>query len=118
MDGTEPRHEPSDVSVGAVLAAGVALLVAAVVIQGALWFHFQSLAARESASDRPPSPLAAALPERPPEPRLQTAALADLRQVHAAEDAVLGGYGWVDRKAGVVRIPIQRAKELFAGRPR
>jgi hypothetical protein len=27
----------------------------------------------------------------------------------------LGGYAWVDRRAGIVRIPIERAMELVAG---
>ncbi|HVU24440.1 MAG TPA: hypothetical protein VHE13_09975 [Opitutus sp.] len=35
--------------------------------------------------------------------------LADLRAKHAAE---LAGYGWVDQKAGVVQLPIDRAMEL------
>jgi hypothetical protein len=32
----------------------------------------------------------------------------------AARKERLGSYGWVDRKAGVVRIPIERAMELTA----
>jgi hypothetical protein len=30
-----------------------------------------------------------------------------------AERAMLGRYGWVDRQAGLVRIPIERAMELY-----
>src|SRR5690348_5823915 len=33
--------------------------------------------------------------------------------LRAAEDEALGRYAWVDRKAGVVRIPIERAMELL-----
>jgi hypothetical protein len=31
--------------------------------------------------------------------------------------AHLGGYGWVDRRSGIVRIPIDRAMDLVAGAP-
>lgn len=39
------------------------------------------------------------------------ATLADLKKDQAKE---LDSYGWVDQKAGVVRLPIQRAMELTA----
>ena len=32
------------------------------------------------------------------------------------EDELLGSYGWVDRNAGVVRIPIDQAKRLLLER--
>ena len=47
---------------------------------------------------------------------MQTDPLQELQTLHAEEDAVLNSYGWVDRKAGVVRIPVQRAIELLAQR--
>jgi DNA-binding GntR family transcriptional regulator len=34
----------------------------------------------------------------------------------AAETAILHSYGWVDRDAGIVRIPIERAIEILAER--
>ena len=44
-----------------------------------------------------------------------------LRNLRAAEQVKLGSYQWVDRKAGVVRIPVDRAMELtlaeWAARP-
>ena len=50
----------------------------------------------------------------PPPPSARTQApLAELR---AAEDAVLYSYGWVDRAAGIVRIPIDRAMEVLVQR--
>ena len=72
------------------------------------------LARRAAEHDRPQSPIAAVAPETPPEPRLQTAPAKDLAALRAEEDTVLGSYGWVDRGAGVVRIPIERAKKLVA----
>ena len=35
-----------------------------------------------------------------------------LRQLHAREAEMLQGYAWVDRNAGAVRIPIERAMDL------
>jgi hypothetical protein len=34
----------------------------------------------------------------------------------SAKEDVLGGYGWVDRKSGVVRIPVDRAMDLYLDR--
>jgi hypothetical protein len=52
----------------------------------------------------------------PPEPRLQTNPREDLRDLRAKEDAILESYGWVDRNAGVVRIPIDEAMKLTVQR--
>jgi len=48
----------------------------------------------------------------PPEPRLQTNPRQDLSDLRAREDQTLSSYGWVDRNAGVVRIPIDQAIKL------
>ena len=45
----------------------------------------------------------------PPEPRIQANPAADMQLLRQREDAVLTTYGWVDRQAGVVRIPIDVA---------
>jgi len=54
--------------------------------------------------------------EVPPEPRLEPHPAEQLKALRQHEDEVLGTYGWVDRKAGVVRIPIDRAMDLMAQR--
>jgi hypothetical protein len=38
-----------------------------------------------------------------------------LKQLRETEARQTAGYGWVDQKAGVVRLPIERAMELTAG---
>ena len=50
----------------------------------------------------------------PPPPR--TRVHEPLDELRAAEDAVLHSYGWVDRAAGIVRMPIDRAMEVLAKR--
>jgi len=118
-DGTslEAGHEKSDVSIGAIVKFGIGLAVAAAVIHVALWGLFELLEAREAKRDAPLPPLAAAgLRRTPPEPRLEPDALLPRRRMVAEEDAALTTYGWVDREAGIVRIPIERAMELLAER--
>jgi hypothetical protein len=53
--------------------------------------------------------------EMPP-PYLQTREPLGLERFRAGEDAILNNYGWVDKNNGVVRIPIERAKELLLER--
>ena len=48
------------------------------------------------------------------EPVLQIDPVADLKAYEAQEEALLHSYGWVDKGAGVARIPIDRAIELIA----
>lgn len=47
-------------------------------------------------------------------PTLQPSPLAQLHALRAHEAELLDSYGWVDKSAGVVRIPIERAIELVA----
>jgi hypothetical protein len=65
----------------------------------------------------PQYPLALAQEKRvPPEPRLQTDPRQDLADLRAKEDETLNSYGWVDRNAGVVHIPIDEAIKLTLAR--
>jgi hypothetical protein len=94
------------------LLAGLlaALLVVALLMKG-LYDHFAALENRRQPA---PSTLAGTPSNVPPEPRLQSTPFEDLRRMRAAEDAALSSYGWVDKKAGIVRIPIDRALDLAA----
>jgi len=51
-----------------------------------------------------------------PQPRLLTKPGASLAELRAAEDADLNSYGWMDRNAGIARIPIDRAMQLLLAR--
>jgi|SRR5712692_2793692 len=110
-------HETSDVNIRAILGFGIGLLVAGVLVHVMVLLLFKFFAASESRHVRPEFPLAAGQENRlPPEPRLQTNPRQDLRDLRAREDAILGSYGWVDRNAGVVRIPIERAMQVTVQR--
>ena len=118
-DGTsvEPGHETSDVSIGAIVKFGIGLAVAALLIHVVMWGLFRVMDAREGKRDRPIPPLvAAALRRTPPEPRLERDALSPRRRMQVEEDTALTTYGWVDRDAGIVRIPIERAMEILVER--
>ena len=52
----------------------------------------------------------------PPPPRLQVYAARHWKDFQAAERARLSTYGWMDRSAGVVHVPIDRAMDLIAVR--
>jgi hypothetical protein len=49
-------------------------------------------------------------------PRLEVDPSEALRSRREREKELLTSYGWVDRERGVVRIPIERAKELLVER--
>ena len=110
----EHGHEGRDVSVRTILLLGAGLVGLAAVIQVVLFFQMGALWRARQKELPPPVPVATALPTAPPEPRLQTSPALDLKTLRDAEDTHLHGYAWVDRKAGVVRIPIERAMELVA----
>ena len=52
----------------------------------------------------------------PPLPRLQVEPVQDLAQIRAQQADTLNAYGWVDRRNGVVHIPISRAIDLLLER--
>jgi hypothetical protein len=51
-----------------------------------------------------------------PEPRLEEDERVELQDLRGPKDEQLATYGWVDEKAGVVHIPIERAMELVVQR--
>jgi len=107
------HHEESDVNIRAILGFGAALAVVAAVVHLLIYVLFGYFTSRENAKVPSEYPLAVAAGDRvPPEPRLQTNPRQDLADLRAREDELLGSYGWVDRNAGVVRIPIEAAMKL------
>jgi hypothetical protein len=101
-------HETSDASAAALgwtaLALGAGIL--AILLGTRL-----ALGPREPEAPRPPAPI-----DLPPPPRLQADPAAERLSIRAAEERLLETYGWVDRRRGIVRIPIDRAMDLVAAR--
>ena len=111
------HHETSDASVGAVFAFGAGLMITGVIVLFLAWLLFGYFKGRDAGSGAREFPLALEQQNRlPPEPRLQTNPRKDLIELRAKEDKVLYSYGWVDKNAGVVRIPITEAMKLTVER--
>lgn len=109
------RFEKTDVQERSIVRFGIILFVVTSVVAGLLIGLLRHFALLEARTDPPPPHLARHEPGRlPPEPRLQVLPFADIEQQRAEEDDLLGGYGWVDEKAGVVRIPIDEAMRILA----
>src|SRR6266550_1175786 len=118
VEHPDVQHETSDVNICGVLAFGLGLFIVAVMLHLGIWLLFEAFAAREAAlRGAPEFPLAAGQDNRlPPEPRLQTNPRQDLLDLRSAEDNVLDHYGWIDKNADVVRIPIDEAMKLTVQR--
>jgi hypothetical protein len=113
----EPRgHESRDLSIRAIAVFFVGLTLLIVVVAFAMKWTFDAFVARDAAGDPQVSPLAASRPELPPEPRLEVSPRLEIEALRASEDEVLRAYGWINEKAGVARIPIERAMDLIAER--
>lgn len=113
MNITEPlppaRHEPTDgspaivVLAGCVLAAGIALsLIACGLLYGT---HYRGRPTTRAAG------IESSFRHGPDE---RTGIARDWIAQDAIVRAHLGTYGWVDRRTGVVRIPIKRAMAVLA----
>ena len=111
-DNPEVHHEESDVNILAIFGFGGGLMAVAVVVLLVIYVLFGFFDGRERATIPAEYPLAAQADKVPPEPRLQEHPREDLSELRAREDEILSSYGWVDKNAGVVRIPIDDAIKL------
>ncbi len=100
----ERAQEDVNVRAVALVAAGLVAMVAAVMVVLAF-----------AVSSPPPPPLPR---EGAPEPRLEADLTFTLEALRATEREQLHSYGWIDREAGVVRIPLDRARALMLGETR
>jgi hypothetical protein len=113
------NHETTDVSLTGITRLAILSLVAIFAVLG-LVYVFWGAFARYSADSRPMEPMAgrkAGEDRLPVGPLVITDEPGALRQLRTKERDVLHHYGWVDKNAGVVRIPIERAIELLAASP-
>lgn len=114
--GGAVRYEKTDVSVGRVTRAGVLVFGVSAVV-GVLLIGYVGLQLkRDERRQAAPRALTFGAERQPPLPRLQEQPFTDVRALHAEQERLLGSYGWVDRQAGVVRIPIDEAMRLFVER--
>jgi hypothetical protein len=105
------HHETTDASIRALVKFGIGLFfLIVVVLFGANWmFNYFSMTQQLG----PPASPFTESQAPPPGPPLQIHPAHDLKQLRQGEDEKLNSYGWVDQKAGTVRIPIDRAMDLL-----
>lgn len=110
---TEKKHEHKDVDVlGVSFVAGIVFLLLAMCFltaRGVLSF---------TRKHHPPVVLRYAVGEQSsfPQPRLQVVPTADLAVSKEGSEVTLHSYGWIDRRAGLAHIPIERAMQLLVER--
>jgi hypothetical protein len=109
-------HEHSDANVWVIVKFGLWLAISAVVISAGMGLLF-GLFVKESEQTTQEFPLAVDQePRLPTPPRLQPFPVNEFYEFRQHEDAILKNYGWVDKEAGVVRMPISEAMRLAVER--
>src|SRR5438045_2413368 len=127
----ETRHEESDVNVHGLIVFVVVFILFAIVTHLGLWllFKFYVNIGKGATANAPLSSVAAPPNMNVPDlPRLQpfptkitnsetnapytSTPETDMLQMATRQNTVLNNYSWVDKQRGIVRIPIEQAKQL------
>lgn len=111
-------YEHTDANVWAIVKLGIWLVVTALLVHLGMGLMYGGMVeqAKEPVASRR-YPLASAdSTALPPAPRLQESPSQEVRQFRQGEERQLHEYGWVDKAAGVVRIPIEEAMRLTVER--
>lgn len=125
--GSGSEYERQDMSPVRVYLFLGGLAIAGLLVYVVLWGFYHGMDAYERRHQPPQNPLAqpanadtrnvpADEVMKFPQPRLERNERLEINQFRLKEEQVLNSYGWVDQKAGVVRIPVERAMELVAQR--
>ena len=104
-------HEKRDAGIRPIVLTGAGLAISVAIVGLIVFGIFRFLEMHPATSARA-NPMSAGDSQIPPRPRLEVHPTIELQQLHVDEDRTLSTYGWADKKAGVVRIPIDRAMEL------
>lgn len=111
------RYEKRDLDTDAVIRAGIILGIVALVATLSMLPLIHHMEARWAKEAPPPPPMAwQGAERRPPAPRLQERPFEDVRELRAEEKEVLTTYGWIDKKQGIVRIPVEKAMQILVER--
>ena len=121
-ENPEVTHEKSDVSVRGIFGFLIGLALCVVLVCFVLAGVFSALrkgftATRPNVNamvgTREPAPASLKAAQTIfPEPRLQVDYYGDLSKMRQQWSEEVNGYSWVDKNAGVTRIPIERAIQL------
>ena len=106
-------HEHTDANVWMIIQFAIWLAVSAVVVHLGMWVMFRVFVSQREAVSTPEFPLAVGQEHRlPAGPRLQRFPANEIFQFRTSENEYLNSYGWIDRNAGTVHIPISDAMRL------
>jgi hypothetical protein len=100
---------------GIVVFVGI-LVVTTIVCELIVVGMYRLFDAQSRATGVARAPLSAPAGTLPPPPNLLLNESANLKQFREREANELTTYGWIDKNAGTVRLPIDRAKELILER--
>ncbi len=110
-------YETRDANTMGVLAFLAALAMVLAFVFLLTWGLFRQFSASQPArafdQQRGPAPDFANVRELPGGPVLQVTPREDLERVLAGQEQKLESYGWENRPAGTVRVPIERAMDLL-----
>jgi hypothetical protein len=126
-DHADESYEHQDLSPRAIYAFLISLLVGGLIVYFIVWGMFRFMDARIREHQPPPNPLLQQTEtdtrivspdeiKKFPEPRLEKNERVEINDFRLQEEQRLNSYGWVDQKAGIVHLPIDRAIELLAQR--
>jgi len=121
-------YERSDIGVAGVLYFLLGLAASCLLVYFVVDGLYHFLDKRSEAEQAPVNPLVTNAPadtrrvanDYPqgafPNPRLETDERGQLNGIRLTEEQTLSTYDWIDKNAGTVRIPIDRAMDLIAQR--
>jgi len=129
----ETRHEESDVNTRALLWSVVIFIVFAGLTYFVLYLQFRAYArhfrheatqpltmmSRPSDASVPATPRLQPFPTKNQSgvmPPYAVTPVTDMAEMRAAQEKQLSEPGWVDQKKGIVRLPIETAKQLVVQR--
>lgn len=110
----ERGYEQTDVRTGPLVLATLVLTAVVVAVSFGVLGLFRGLERRAGRLDLPEHARVHELVV--PGPKLQADPALELSEHRALEASRTGEYGWVDREAGLVRVPVERAMELLVER--
>jgi len=115
----DTTHNIDDINVWGIVRFGVGLVIIGIVAYIGLYGLLKVFERQRQASEAPPPLMARGAEDRlPPQPRLQMmpgsgsefkAADYEMSTMLDEEERALDSYGWVNKDAGIVRIPIEEA---------
>jgi hypothetical protein len=123
----EEGYEQQDLSAQGIYAFLISLVAGGVLVYLVVLGLYKFMDARQRARQPQQSPLVQQVDtntrvvspdeiKKFPEPRLERNERVEINDFRLTEEQTLNSYGWVDERAGVVRIPIERAMQLLAQR--